>query len=102
MALMPDLRAAARPKNDRKAPLADTRAPAQDGLVEVLIDAQHRTASARRTPGVCAGGWRCCRGCSAMAAVPRTTRTAEARCAMPSERSPLRWTINGVQDGRRE
>jgi hypothetical protein len=43
--------------------------------------------------------WRCCRGCSAMAAVPRTTRMAEARCAMPSERSLLRLTVNGVHDG---
>jgi hypothetical protein len=47
-------------------------------------------------------GWRCCRGCSAMAAVPRTTPMPEARCAMRSERSPLRLTVNGVQDGRRE
>ena len=47
-------------------------------------------------------GWRCCRGCSATAAVPRTTRMPEARCAMRSERSPLRLTVNGVHDGRRE
>jgi hypothetical protein len=47
-------------------------------------------------------GWRCCRGCSAMAAGPRTTRMPEARCARRSERSPLRLTVNGVHDGRRE
>jgi hypothetical protein len=47
-------------------------------------------------------GWRCCRGCSATAAVPRTTRMPEARCAERSERSPLRLTVNGVQDSRRD
>ena len=47
-------------------------------------------------------GLRCCRGCSAMGTVPRTTRMPEARCAMRSERSPLRLTVNGVHDGRRE
>ena len=47
-------------------------------------------------------GWRCCRGCSAMAAVPRTTRMPEARCVMRSERSPLRLTVIGVRDGGHE
>lgn len=47
-------------------------------------------------------GWRCCRGCSAMAGVLPTTRMPEARCAMRSERSPLRLTVNGAQDGRRD
>jgi hypothetical protein len=47
-------------------------------------------------------GWRCCRGCSAMAAVPRTTRMPEARCVMRSERSPLRLTVNRVRDGGHE
>jgi hypothetical protein len=47
-------------------------------------------------------GWRCCRGCSAMAGGPRTTRTREARCAMGSERSPRRLTVNGVHDGLRD
>jgi hypothetical protein len=39
MELMTAMRAAVRPKNDRKAQLADGRAPAQGELVEVLIDA---------------------------------------------------------------
>jgi hypothetical protein len=47
-------------------------------------------------------GWRCCRGCSAMAGGPRTTRVREARCATRSERSPWRLTVNGVRDGRRD
>jgi hypothetical protein len=47
-------------------------------------------------------GWRCCRGCSAMAAVPHTTRMPEPRCAMRSEPSPPRLTVNGVQGGRRD
>jgi hypothetical protein len=47
-------------------------------------------------------GWRCCRGSSAMGAVPCTTRMPEARWAMRSERSPLRLTGDGVHDGRRE
>jgi hypothetical protein len=46
--------------------------------------------------------WRCSRGCSAMAAVPRTTHMPNARCAMRSERSPLRLTVNGAHEGRRE
>jgi hypothetical protein len=39
MELMTAMRPAARRKNDRKALLADSRAPAQGGLVEVLIGA---------------------------------------------------------------
>ena len=33
---------------------------------------------------------------------PAYNRMPEARCAMRSERSPLRLTVNGVHDGRRE
>jgi hypothetical protein len=39
MDLMTAMRPAARRKNDREALLADRRAPAQSGFVEVLIDA---------------------------------------------------------------
>ena len=40
-------------------------------------------------------GWRCCRAAQRRRAVPRTTRTP-ARCAMRSERSRRRLTVNGV------
>jgi hypothetical protein len=40
MELMTAMRPAARRKNDRNALLADTRTPAQGGLVEVLSHAQ--------------------------------------------------------------
>jgi hypothetical protein len=68
---------------------------------------RERACSASRpvcaTNGRCTReGLRCCRGCSAMATVPRTTRMPEPRCAMRSERSPLRLTVNGVQESRRD
>ena len=47
-------------------------------------------------------GWRCCRGCSTTAPVPRTTRMPQAPCAMRSEPSRLRLTVNGVRDGPRD
>jgi hypothetical protein len=68
---------------------------------------QKRPSSAWRpgcaTNGRCTReGLRCCRGCSATATVPRTTRMPEARCAMRAERSHLRLTVNGGRDDRRE
>jgi hypothetical protein len=48
MALMTAMRPVARRKNDRRALLADSRAPAQGELVEVLIDAHDIRESVRR------------------------------------------------------
>ena len=48
MELMTAMRPAARRKNDRKALLADSAAPAQSGLVEVLVDAHDIRESLRR------------------------------------------------------
>jgi hypothetical protein len=48
MELMTAMRPAARPKNDRRTALADSRAPAQGELVEVLTDAHDIRESLRR------------------------------------------------------
>jgi hypothetical protein len=48
MELMTAMRPAARRKNDRRALLADSRAPAPGELVEVLLDAHDIGESLRR------------------------------------------------------